>query len=267
MDGNNMKRATPPARRTVASKQKSKPSGRSRRPAKPEARRVAAIIAELHRLYSDAECALSHKSAWELLVATILSAQCTDERVNKVTPGLFDRYPTIADLARAVPRDVEGVIKSTGFFRNKTKNLIGAAKTLSEKFSAAVPRTMDELLELPGVARKTANVLLGTWFKQNDGVVVDTHIGRLSHRLGLTWRSKNDKDAVKIEQDLMEVLPRNEWTFVGHALIWHGRRVCTARKPNCAECSLAKNCPSAFSFGSPPPTRQRKTAIAASTVG
>lgn len=266
MDGNHMKRAKL-ARRTPKPIASKRPARKPAKPARPATARVAAILAELHQLYPEAECALSHKSAWELLVATILSAQCTDDRVNKVTPNLFTRYPTIADLARAVPRDLEGVIKSTGFFRNKTKNLIGAAKTLTEKFSAAVPRTMDELLELPGVARKTANVLLGTWFKQNEGVVVDTHIGRLAHRLGLTWRSKNDKDAVKIEQDLMEVLPRNEWTFVGHALIWHGRKVCTARKPNCAECTLAKNCPSAFLFDGKPATRQRRAATAASTVG
>jgi len=239
----------------------------ARKPTKPAAGRVAAIIAELHRLYPAADCALTHRSAWELLVATILSAQCTDERVNKVTPQLLERYPTIADLARAVPRDVEGLIKSTGFFRNKTRSLIGAARTLTDQFAGEVPKTMDELLELPGVARKTANVILGTWFKQNDGVVVDTHIGRLAHRLGLTWRSKDDKDAVKIERDLMQVLPRDEWTFVGHALIWHGRKVCMARKPNCAECTLAKNCPSAFSFDSKPQARQAKAAAAASTVG
>lgn len=207
------------------------------------------IVAELHRLYPEAECALTHGSAWELLVATILSAQCTDERVNLVTPQLFAKYPTIPALSKADPRDVEAVIRSTGFYRNKAKNLIGAARTIVSRFGGDVPGTMDELLQLPGVARKTANVLLGTWFKRNDGVVVDTHIGRLSHRLQLTWQSKDDKDAVRIEQDLMQVLPRAEWTFVGHALIWHGRKVCAARRPCCEACTLAEQCPAAFSFG------------------
>lgn len=220
-----------------------------RTPSRPQPKRVAAIIAELHRLYPDAECALTHRSAWELLVSTILSAQCTDERVNKVTPGLFEKYPSIAALAKAAPVDVEAIIKSTGFFRNKAKSLLGAARTIVADYAGDVPETMDELLHLPGVARKTANVVLGTWFKKNEGVVVDTHIGRLSHRLGLSWRSKDDKDAKKIERDLMEVVPRAEWTFAGHALIWHGRRVCAARKPNCAACTLSKLCPSAFSVG------------------
>lgn len=260
MDRPDMKRAAPPKQPAR------KPRPPARAPGKPSAARVAAILAELHRLYPSAECALTHKSAWELLAATILSAQCTDDRVNKVTPALFARFPTIPEMARAVPRDVEGLIRSTGFFRNKAKNLIGAAKTLTGKFADAVPHTMDELLQLPGVARKTANVLLGTWFKQNDGVVVDTHIGRLAHRLALTWRSKGDKDAVKIEKDLMEILPRNEWTFIGHALIWHGRKVCAARKPDCAACTLAKHCPSALKLGEKTPARQRKAATAASTV-
>lgn len=224
---------------------------------RPKAVRVAAIIAELHRLYPEADCALTHRSAWELLVSTILSAQCTDERVNRVTPDLFRRYPSIAALAKASPLDIESIIKSTGFFRNKARNLLGAAKTIVASYAGDVPETMDELLQLPGVARKTANVVLGTWFKKNDGVVVDTHIGRLSQRLGLTWRSKDDKDAKKIEQDLMEVVPRDDWTFVGHALIWHGRRVCTARKPNCMECALNKLCPSAFKFGSAKPNSRR----------
>ena len=230
-------------KRTAGAKSRQHQLGR------PGAKRVAAIIAELHRLYPEAECALSHRSAWELLVSTILSAQCTDDRVNKVTPGLFEKYPSIAALAKASPVDIEAIIRSTGFFRNKARNLLGAAKTILADYAGDVPETMDELLHLPGVARKTANVVLGTWFKKNEGVVVDTHIGRLSHRLGLTWRSKDDKDAKKIETDLMEVLPRNEWTFVGHALIWHGRQVCSARKPDCSGCTLNKNCPSAFSFG------------------
>ncbi|MFO0972282.1 MAG: endonuclease III [Phycisphaerae bacterium] len=206
---------------------------------------MRAIVKALHRLYPDAECALRHGSAWELLAATILSAQCTDQRVNLVTPTLFARYPTPVEMARAEPGAVEAIIQSTGFFRNKTKSLIGAARAVVERFGGRVPETMDELLTLPGVARKTANVLLGTWFGQNAGVVVDTHIGRLAQRLALTWSARDDKDAVRIERDLMQVLPQAEWTFVGHALIWHGRKVCAARKPDCARCALAESCPSA----------------------
>ncbi len=213
------------------------------------AERVRRIIATLKKLYPIADCALKHASAMELLISTILSAQCTDERVNMVAPNVFKRYPTSADLAKASPTELEGIIRSTGFFRNKAKNIIGAAKTVVERFGGRVPDSMEELLELPGVARKTANVVLGTWFKKNEGVVVDTHIGRLAQRLKLTWRSKDDKDAVKIEQDLMEVLPRAEWTYVGHALIWHGRKVCGARKPLCEQCTLKNDCPSAFTFG------------------
>ncbi len=222
--------------------------GAPRETAEARRDRAARILAGLHRLYPDADCALQHRSAWELLVATILSAQCTDERVNQVTPVLFARYPSPAELARAEPKDVEAVVRSTGFFRNKTRSLIGAARTLVERFGGRMPEAMDDLLTLPGVARKTANVLLGTWFRKNEGVVVDTHVGRLAQRLGLTWRSRDDKDAGRIEQDLMEVLPRPEWTFAGHALIWHGRRVCGARRPNCGGCAVSDSCPSAFRF-------------------
>jgi endonuclease-3 len=211
--------------------------------------RAGWLAAKLRATYPRADCALEHDSPLKLLVATILSAQCTDERVNKVTPGLFARYPTAAELAKADPRELEGLIRSTGFFRNKTRNLIGAARVISERFAGQVPDTMEGLLQLPGVARKTANVILGTWFGKNEGFVVDTHIGRLAHRLGVTWRSRDDKDAVKIEQDLMEVFPRNEWAFLGHALIEHGRKVCSARKPACERCALSDRCPSAFSFG------------------
>lgn len=230
-------------------KPKHKPMQARRESLEARRKRAAAILAILRRLYPDADCALEHTSARDLLVATILSAQCTDERVNVVAPRVFARYPTMKDLAEARPAELEGLIRSTGFFRNKTKNLIGAAKVACERFGGQVPDTMEGLLQLPGVARKTANVVLGTWFGRNDGVVVDTHIGRLAHRLGLTWRSKNDKDAVKIEQDLMEILPREDWTFAGHALIWHGRKVCYARKPACEGCKLAAHCPSAFTFG------------------
>ncbi len=209
-------------------------------------KRAGRIIACLKKMYPDADCALVHNSALQLLVATILSAQSTDETVNKVTPVLFQEYPTVERLAAANPSDIEKIVKPTGFFRQKTKSIINASKIIVERFGGQVPQTMDELIQLPGVARKTANVVLGTWFKRNDGVVVDTHVGRLAHRLGLTWTSKDTKDAVKIEQDLMEILPRREWTFVAHALIWQGRRICVARNPKCAACDLRKLCPSAF---------------------
>jgi len=219
--------------------------------------RAAAISRGLRKLYPEADCALRHRSALELLVATILSAQCTDERVNKVTPVLFARYQSAADYAGANPAELEGLIKSTGFFRNKTKHLIGAGRVMAERFGGRVPDTMEDLCALPGVSRKTANVILGTWFGKNDGFVVDTHVGRLAHRLDLTWRSKNDKDAVKIEQDLMELFPRDDWTSLGHALVWHGRKVCAARKPDCANCSLTELCPSAFALASKKTNRNR----------
>lgn len=212
-------------------------------------KRARKIVTGLKKVYPDATCALKHDSALELLIATILSAQSTDETVNKVTPVLFKKYPTAEKLAKARPEDVEKIIHSTGFFRQKTKSIIGACQGLVEQFDGEVPQTIEELVKLPGVARKTANVVIGTWYGKNEGVVVDTHIGRLSHRLGLTWTSKNEKDAVKIERDLMEVLPKKEWTYTGHALIWHGRKVCPARKPKCDECNLNKLCPSANSFG------------------
>jgi endonuclease III len=212
-------------------------------------KRMTKILAGLKQLYPDADCALKHSSALELLVATILSAQSTDEMVNKVTPVLFAAYRTVHDLAGADTADVEAIVHSTGFFRQKTKSIINACGLIVERFGGQVPETMDELTQLPGVARKTANVLLGTWFHKNEGVVVDTHVGRLAHRLGLTWTSKDEKDAVRIEQDLMRVVPREEWTHLSHALIWHGRRVCSARKPNCTGCGINKLCPSAFTFG------------------
>jgi endonuclease-3 len=211
-------------------------------------KRAARISRGLRKLYPDAGCALRHGSALRLLVSTILSAQCTDERVNKVTPLVFKRYKTAKDFAQADPAELEGLIRSTGFFRNKTKNIIGSGRVLTERFNGQVPDTMAELIELPGVSRKTANVILGTWFDKNEGFVVDTHVGRLAHRLGLTWRSRDDKDAVKIERDLMEVFPEKEWNTLDHALIWHGRKVCSARKPDCDQCALADLCPSAFSF-------------------
>ena len=211
-------------------------------------KRVRKLIAALRKLYPEADCALSHSEPLQLLIATILSAQSTDETVNKVTPVLFKRYKTARALANAPREAVEKIIHSTGFFRQKAKSIQGACKMIVEDFNGHVPDTMDELVTLPGVARKTANVVLGTAFGKNEGVVVDTHIGRLATRLALTWSSKDGKDAVKIERDLMEIVPRKEWTFIGHALIWHGRRVCPARKPDCENCTLAKHCPSAGTF-------------------
>lgn len=202
------------------------------------------VVARLRELYPEAACGLRHSSAYELLVATMLSAQCTDQRVNLVAPQVFARYPDPAALADADAAELEGVIRSTGFYRNKARNLIGMARTVRDRFGGAIPKTMDELLTLPGVARKTANVVLGTWFGRNDGVVVDTHIGRIAVRLGLAPRARDGKDAVRIERELMERVPREAWTFLGHALIQHGRRVCRARKPRCGECGLSDVCPS-----------------------
>jgi len=202
--------------------------------------RARKIIARLRREYPDATCALHHHSALELVVATILSAQCTDARVNMVTPHLFAKYRTAADYAAADPRVLETEIQSTGFFRNKTKSIIGMAQALVERHGGEVPQTMEELTALPGVGRKTANVILGTWFKKNEGVVVDTHVHRLSRLLGLTRQD----DPVKIEQDLMEIVPRADWTWFSHTLIQHGRSVCIARRPRCADCVLNRLCPS-----------------------
>ncbi len=211
--------------------------------------RALCILDALKRSHPDATTALHHHSALELLVATILSAQCTDERVNQVTPDLFRRYPDANALADAKPDELEAMIRSTGFFRNKAKSLIGVGQALRDGFAGNVPDTMDELLRLPGVARKTANCVLGTWYGRNEGIVVDTHVGRLALRLGLLTTARDDKDAVKIERDLMELFPRDAWTFLAHAMILHGRYVCTARKPQCAECALAEDCPSAGTFG------------------
>jgi len=203
--------------------------------------RARKIVKLLAKSYGDAECALVHSNALELLVATILSAQCTDVRVNLVTKELFRRYRSAKEFADADLKDLEQQIRSTGFFRNKAKSIQGAARLLVEKHGGAVPGTMEELLELPGVARKTANVVLGTWFKKAAGVVVDTHVHRISRRLQLT----REDDPKKIEQDLMKLLPMEEWINFSHRLIWHGRRICAARKPKCVECPLAELCPSA----------------------
>ena len=205
-------------------------------PLNPE--RVRQIIAALDQLYPQMTCALTHRSAWELLVATILSAQCTDVRVNMVTPILFEKYPTVQDFAALEPEQLEPDIRSTGFFRNKSKSVVGAARKVVSDFGTKVPETMDELLTLPGVARKTANVVLGTWFKKNEGVVVDTHVTRISRRLELT----RNEDARKIEQDLIRIIPRERWTDFSHEVIWHGRKLCIARGPKCADCALEKLC-------------------------
>jgi endonuclease III len=198
-------------------------------------------LGRLKREYPDARCALHHGDAYQLLVATILSAQCTDTRVNMVTPAFFARYPSPEALARADRGEVEEIIRSTGFFRNKTRSLIGMAQALVADHRGEVPRTMEELRVLPGVGRKTANVVLGNAFGVNDGVTVDTHVIRLSRLLGLT---RHD-DPVKIEQDLMLLFPRDEWALLSHLLIFHGRQVCVARRPRCPECVLADLCPSA----------------------
>jgi len=199
----------------------------------------AEIYRRLRRAYPDAACALHHRNPFELLAATILSAQCTDVRVNLVTPGLFARYPGPREFAGADLARVEQAIRSTGFYRNKAKAMVGASKLLVETFAAQVPQTMDELLQLPGVARKTANVVLGNAFGKNEGVVVDTHVARLSGRLGLSRQS----DPVKIERDLMALFPREDWTMLAHLLIFHGRRVCAARRPACDGCVLSGICP------------------------
>ena len=202
--------------------------------------RVRKIIARLGHAYPDATCALRHNSALELLVATILSAQSTDARVNMVTPTLFAKYKTARDFASADPRVLEQEIHSTGFFRNKTRSIVGMAQALVERHGGAVPDTMDHLVELPGVGRKTANVVLGTWFGKNEGIVVDTHVQRLATLLGLT----KEKDPVKIERDLMALVPRDKWTWFSHTLILHGRRVCMARRPKCEICVINRLCPS-----------------------
>jgi endonuclease-3 len=200
--------------------------------------RVRAILKGLDEAYPAATCALTHENAFQLLISTILSAQCTDVRVNEVTATLFPKYPNAKAFAYANPAELEQDIRPTGFFRNKTKSIMGASKRIIEEFRGEVPKTMEELLELPGVARKTANVVLGTAFGIASGVVVDTHVQRLSGRLDLT----ENTDAKKIEQDLMQVIPRDRWILFSHQLIWHGRRVCQARTPKCIECNLERLC-------------------------
>jgi endonuclease-3 len=213
-----------------------------RRPARPPLpERAKLILRRLKRRYPDARCALDHRNPYELLSATILSAQCTDARVNLVTPTLFARYPDPAALAVARSEDVEEIIRSTGFFRNKTRSLLGMAQAVLAEHGGEIPRTMDQLRVLPGVGRKTANVVLGNAYGINEGITVDTHVARVSGRLGLTM----EDDPVKIERDLMPLFPRKEWALLSHLLIFHGRQTCVARRPRCGECPLSDICPSA----------------------
>lgn len=205
------------------------------------AERIKPIIQRLWRHYPDARCALEHQNPLELIVATILSAQCTDERVNQVTKSLFRKYRTAEDYANADPEQFEQEIRPTGFFRNKTKSILAMARALVDRHGGQVPQTMEELVQLPGVGRKTANVVLGTAFGKNEGIVVDTHVQRIARRLGLTRQS----DPLEIEQDLMRLVPRRQWTRFGHTLIHHGRRICQARKPKCEICPVNDLCPSA----------------------
>jgi endonuclease-3 len=200
--------------------------------------RIAEILKRLDQLYPDVTCALTHTSAWELLVATILSAQSTDVNVNRVTPELFRKYPTVEAFAALTPEQLEPDVRSTGFFRNKSKSVVGAAKKIVADFGGQVPLNMDDLLSLPGVARKTANVVLGSWFKIAEGIVVDTHVHRISRRLELTTNT----DPQKIEQDLMRIIPREKWILFAHQIIWHGRKLCIARKPKCVDCPLENIC-------------------------
>jgi endonuclease III len=200
--------------------------------------RVAEILARLDHMYPNATCALHHSNPWELLVATILSAQCTDKRVNEVTPGLFAKYPTPADFAAVRPEVLAQDIRSTGFFNNKSKSIVGAAKRVVAEFGGQVPRTMDEMLSIPGAARKTANVVLGTAYGVASGVVVDTHVQRIARRLDLTHRTEPGK----IEQDLMKTIPREKWIVFAHQIILHGRALCVARSPKCAQCELNSLC-------------------------
>jgi endonuclease III len=200
--------------------------------------RISEILARLDQLYPDVQCALTHSSAWELLVATILSAQSTDVNVNRVTPELFRKYPTVQAFAALTPEQLEPDVRSTGFFRNKSKSVVGAAQRVVAEFGGQVPDDMEKLLTIPGVARKTANVVLGSWFKKGVGVVVDTHVHRISRRLELT----TNNDPRKIEQDLMKVIPQEKWILFSHQIIWHGRKLCIARKPKCADCPLENIC-------------------------
>ena len=223
-------------RPTTKGKSAAAPKMKSYDPIAPA--RVAEILKRLDQLYPEVKCALTHASAWELVVATILSAQSTDVNVNRVTPELFRKYPTVEAFAALTPEQLEPDVRSTGFFRNKSKSVVGAAKKIVADFGGQVPDDMEKLLTLPGVARKTANVVLGSWFGKAVGVVVDTHVHRISRRLELTTQN----DPQKIEQDLMKVIPQEKWILFSHQIIWHGRKLCIARKPKCAGCALENLC-------------------------
>lgn len=229
-----MAKATPAKNRRGSADEKRNPA--------VEHPRAAEIFDRLLELYPNAHCALEHRNPYQLLVATILSAQCTDERVNMVTPALFARFPDVHTLATAQQEELEEIIRSTGFFRNKAKSLLGMARAVVNGHAGAVPDTMEALQALPGVGRKTANVVLGNAFGIDEGVVVDTHVLRLSRLLGLTVQ----KDPEKIERDLMALFPREQWTMLSHLLIFHGRRVCIARRPKCPDCALSNLCPSSM---------------------
>jgi endonuclease-3 len=226
------------ARSIGAKSSKSVKSAKPAQAAGTDPKRVAAILARLDEAYGDATCELKHDNAFQLLISTILSAQCTDVRVNQVTETLYKKYPDAQAFAYATPSELEQDIRPTGFFRNKTKSVMGASKAIIENFGGQVPHTMEEILTLPGVARKTGNVVLGTAYGITSGVVVDTHVLRLSNRLDLT---RND-DPKKVEEDLMKIIPKEKWIKFSHQLIWHGRRVCQARKPKCAECNMESLC-------------------------
>jgi endonuclease III len=233
-------RAAAPEKRPTRTAPRGRRPARGRESLTSKRERAAVIVRRLHDEYPDARCSLDHRSPYELLTATILSAQCTDERVNMVTPALFRAYPAPVDLAAARQEDVEELIRSTGFFRNKARSLLGMATAVTERHGGTVPGSMEELTALPGVGRKTANVVLGNAFGIDEGVVVDTHVKRLSGRLGLTSHT----DPVKIEADLMKVVDSAEWTDVSHLFIFHGRAVCRAPTPRCEACVLADLCPS-----------------------
>ena len=230
------------AKPTAAAAAPSKRQQRSTKKSTPNAALVATTYAKLRKLHSDAHCELDHRSAFQLILATVLSAQSTDVMVNKITPELFERWPTPKSLANAEPAEVERVLSKIGMFRQKTKNVIGLSKRLIEEHRGEVPRTLDELVKLPGVGRKTANVVLGVAFGTPEGVVVDTHVQRISQRLGWTKHTEPQD----IERDLMALFPRSDWDMLSHTLIFHGRRVCAARKPACAACPVTAECPSAF---------------------
>src|ERR1700674_964558 len=239
----NRRKVSGPAKGTKSGPAKRGAKGHAARPIRVERagtspERVRAILQKLDEAYPDVVCALEHENPFQLLISTILSAQCTDVRVNQVTKTLYVKYPTPKDFAYADPKHLEQEIRPTGFFRNKTKSIMGASKKIVEEFGGEVPRTMEELLTLPGVARKTANVVLGTAFGIASGVVVDRHVTRLSERLDLS----RNTDPKKIELDLMKVIPREKWILFAHQLIWHGRKVCRARKPKCVDCALETIC-------------------------